>query len=255
MKVAGNQIEVFRSQAHPPVLDGSLAVNDRIITHDFGADIMYNDGTHIHLGPLTDIHIEQDPNGGQRLIITMGAMRCETTASTLGMAIGAPFGVIHIGAGEVTVLDISVSQGAFVRVGNISIERNHLFVQVPEGYQYTIDGLVLPIHPNDGITLQEIVLDIVKTPEAKRATLKLAPLSLQLLPKPIHPLRPANPRSGDATQSAGAGPKRPCASPWARRIHLGRGLGTLSARRQRRLNRHPLRPAQASARGDGGFSP
>ncbi len=185
VSASGKQIEILRSQdpQAAKLPNNSLEVHDRLLTHDFGADILYNDGSHLHLGPLTEIQIERDAKGGQRLILIMGAMRLETAARALGMIIGTPFGVIHLHAGEVTVLDISVSQGAFVRLGEVDIERNQTRVKVPAGYQFTIDGLVLPLNPSDGLTLQEVVLDLTKPRGIHRNAQALAPLPLLLFPK------------------------------------------------------------------------
>ena len=194
--------------------DSGIYVGDILTTQQHATDLRLAGGTLLRLGPLTRLEVNRDPPPTWQL--RQGAIRIETNLQSPSLTIGAPFGIARTTAYSVSVLDIGMEDGLFVRVGEMQIARGDEVFELAAGYKMTIDGLVLKIASSDPTTLDEMVFhirhaaepNIVATPEAKRlpitllgdASARLAHHSIaaRYPDKPRQPLEP-----GDTVLTAG----------------------------------------------------
>ena len=138
--------------------DSAIYPGDILVTQEHATDLGLSGGAVLRMGPLTHLEVNSQPPPMWRL--RQGAVRIETTQQSTSLTVGMPYGTARTQPYNVSVLDIGVEDGIFVRVGEVSVERNDQVVQVEAGHKFTVDGLVLKIGPNDPTTLEEMVFHV-----------------------------------------------------------------------------------------------
>ncbi|MBC7793922.1 MAG: FecR domain-containing protein, partial [Clostridia bacterium] len=162
------------------VLNGRLFEKDSVSTGTDGAmTLTFPGGNKLALQPNTTVIIRRGGATGAELgvVVTSGSVRVESPGTTNHLVVGTPFGMTEVGTSPI-VVEIDLSKGLSVLVGDVSIQSSTGIVTINAGNAFQVDGLVVPIGQRPTEPLDVPPVDVTYVP--RKADLIADPKYVQI---------------------------------------------------------------------------
>ena len=113
---------------------------------DGHATLSFAGGNTLTLAPSTTVVIRRGGATGTTLgaVVLAGSARAASPGATTSLVVGSPFGMTELGGREL-VVDVDLSRGLSVLVGEVTVVRDGASTTVGAGNALSIEGLVVPV--------------------------------------------------------------------------------------------------------------